>query len=712
MKKAIGFLARAVCLAVVAAAVLPAGGRAVAQNDQVVYVPVTFYDFRSNRSNPEFEQPHTSGVVRGMVETALDADFKPVATAPRENVMNQGVRFWFRDWSNLARDSKRSDASTYLRKFRPVYMYRGSSGGSYSVPPPRINGGTDEINGGEWAASFMWTRNAYESDADASGNITEGSNSYSVRDAFENRVVQGELPFTLVSNSDGMYQFERRGSTMFFPFDNTQTYRMNSTGFGREGRDNNFSFTMEMVYPFEAKAGMTFNFSGDDDVWVFIDNKLVLDLGGIHSEADGAFRLDTVSGVQPGNMHTLRVFYAERHTTASNIRIQTNIVAPPGEVRLVVNNREVTQIEKNADESVTITARIYNQTGNLLVQGVDYDCNHIVWFLDGKEVGRGCSYTDSSHVASDNINIKAVYNNPAEKDVPPVEGNAGMRVLALAAEYIRIQADTTAKWELVTAKGEDLYLTPGQVTVTAFVVLYDKYGNFISWSAQGYNSGQATWTAIDQDVIRFGYNQNNSDPATATGSQNAVTQQFAGEGGEGKISVQYICSGSGNVTFTGACRNGLRDTVFVGTKAEPGIAIGPNPLVLGVSNVKDYYPAKVQTFYQNAISASGRGDGSGVLIAVDAPKQLKPASGGKPGVSGQTPYGLVTIYDAVGNVVARQNLYASGGRTSSYGYVWDGKNTKGRTVSPGTYLVRVKGTDADGNNFFVQRKVGVKKEKK
>jgi flagellar hook assembly protein FlgD len=41
--------------------------------------------------------------------------------------------------------------------------------------------------------------------------------------------------------------------------------------------------------------------------------------------------------------------------------------------------------------------------------------------------------------------------------------------------------------------------------------------------------------------------------------------------------------------------------------------------------------------------------------------------------------------------------------------VWNGKNSNGRYVGPGTYLVRVTGRDEEGNNFSMQRKIGVTK---
>lgn len=77
-------------------------------------------------------------------------------------------------------------------------------------------------------------------------------------------------------------------------------------------------------------------FVGDDDVWVFINNQLVIDLGGRHVQLSGSVALDTLELI-PGTTYNLDVFNAERHTTQSNFRIDTTLtLANCGQVNGVI----------------------------------------------------------------------------------------------------------------------------------------------------------------------------------------------------------------------------------------------------------------------------------------------------------------------------------------------------------------------------------------
>lgn len=94
---------------------------------------------------------------------------------------------------------------------------------------------------------------------------------------------------------------------------------------------HNFSFTMKVQAKFEYVPGQYFDFYGDDDVWVFINNRLAVDIGGQHRQVAGAVNLDTIGQTNPaeklipGNTYDFHIFYVERHTSSSNFRMRTSI---------------------------------------------------------------------------------------------------------------------------------------------------------------------------------------------------------------------------------------------------------------------------------------------------------------------------------------------------------------------------------------------------
>lgn len=109
-------------------------------------------------------------------------------------------------------------------------------------------------------------------------------------------------------------------SSAFFPIDDK--------GFGNQGRPHNYSFTFELHTEFVYKRGDVFTFSGDDDLWTFINGKLAIDLGGLHEPVSATVDLDARAsefGLVEGETYPLDIFHAERHTELSNFRIDTSI---------------------------------------------------------------------------------------------------------------------------------------------------------------------------------------------------------------------------------------------------------------------------------------------------------------------------------------------------------------------------------------------------
>jgi len=110
-------------------------------------------------------------------------------------------------------------------------------------------------------------------------------------------------------------------SNAFFPLD--------GKGWGNTpGQQHNFAFTTEVHTQFNYKGGETFSFTGDDDLWVFINKKLAIDLGGLHRSTSDTVSLDMAAaklGIAVGGTYDLDLFHAERHTNESNFRVDTNL---------------------------------------------------------------------------------------------------------------------------------------------------------------------------------------------------------------------------------------------------------------------------------------------------------------------------------------------------------------------------------------------------
>jgi fibro-slime domain-containing protein len=238
-----------------------------------------FRRFDSQGGHPDFQQYNTGHVV-GLVADRLDEHGKPVRSGSR----GQSVRIQCRDADGNNINPAMFDAS--LGDTQPdLDNYDGRSITS--------------------DASFdQWYRDVPGVNLSMPVSITL------------ERI--GDTSTYFFHAHDDNNTEEREG---FFPLDGALYNDMDRT------YNHNFFFTFELDTEFvvEKNAGQVFTFFGDDDVWVYIDGRLVIDLGGVHGAVKQSIDIDRLDWLEDGERVDLRLFFAERHTTRSNFRVETNL---------------------------------------------------------------------------------------------------------------------------------------------------------------------------------------------------------------------------------------------------------------------------------------------------------------------------------------------------------------------------------------------------
>jgi fibro-slime domain-containing protein len=301
-------------------------------------VPVTYYDYHSNRTNPEFEQPCLNAAQKNMVGNNLDAERKPVVGAGA--CLNYCIAKWFRPWT--------PGDTTIPVYHQTVLQYTTvDSTAANKTLVKWLRPGA--WNGGEWGNASCNEVNAPADDQNpVFEKIYRPAGDPKNDTAFKNVVIQSSLVFTLLNAATGTYQFNQSG---FWPLDGIGFGNEWVTGYQKANATtptpdtskthlavgvwpHNFAFTMSISRTFVKTPHDTFAFTGDDDIWLFLNNKLVMDLGGPHAGGDMTVLIDSCFK-NTGNLNDTMVnyqtynfdfFYCERHSTQSNCKITTNIL--------------------------------------------------------------------------------------------------------------------------------------------------------------------------------------------------------------------------------------------------------------------------------------------------------------------------------------------------------------------------------------------------
>lgn len=364
-----------------------------------------------------------------------------------------------------------------------------------------------------------------------------------------------QFPFTKTTNDKGVstYSFDSAKNTVYYDYDNKKIVRKDDLKIHDASKDNsigyfpfnstdpdqsakdylNYGFGTQFTIPFTVTetgknvdgSEMEFNFTGDDDVWVYIDGALVLDMGGAHNKAEGKINFAkqeatirtgtsnaklgnslTVGGRTPaepngnttvkfenimvkksgsepvtldkymkksGTVHELKMYYMERGMWNSNMSISYSFVPLPSGLTLskTLDTTDVNAGLKNAVQGLdNFDFKI--QKKNLKTDEANYsDVENLGYTLydyddrtfPGQEAKDSTATFSSSYFASDFINTKDKNNSSA------FYAGTGFQITESIPQGTKLQYDTSkTRWGVYDSITSRAAIEGGKGAVATF----------------------------------------------------------------------------------------------------------------------------------------------------------------------------------------------------------------------------------------------------
>lgn len=288
----------------------------------------------------------------------------------------------------------------------------------------------------------------------------DSANGYYYMEAYNTdrgAVVYDEANKSIYNGTSGtankfFYPLSKKGYDAYFGDTTDMQINSTSSDFYPETPNGNFTLRGEAQFVYNSADNLFFTFTGDDDVYLFVNGKLVLDMGGAHWPVERTVNLNEVAskcGLKDGEVATFTFFYMERCADASNFSIKTNI--------------------ELATPAISVDKKAYNATNGIEINSGSALHSSVDVIYDLMVTNKGnLPMTDISFVDTDNCGNRIEFNGTESKFVNGNNSKAVINAGGPFTAWIQI-SDTAVRNEQtcadlaeVTAYLTTVELAPGE----------------------------------------------------------------------------------------------------------------------------------------------------------------------------------------------------------------------------------------------------------